>query len=88
MKDEYCLPRIDDLPDRLQEACVFSSLDLQSGYHQVRMAEDVLNTAFRTHKKLFEFRVLSFGLINAPAVFQCEMNNVLADLAFCAGVSG
>ena len=63
VKDKYPLPRIDDLLDRLQGASVFSSLDLQSGYHQVRVAdEDVPKTAFRTHKGLFEFRVLSFWL--------------------------
>ena len=44
--------------------------------------EDVPETAFRTHKGLFEFRDLSFGLTNAPAVFQREMNKVLADLPF------
>ena len=29
-----------------------------------------------------EFRVLSYGLTNAPAVFQREMNKLLADLPF------
>ena len=44
--------------------------------------EDVPNAAFRTHKGLFEVRVLTFGLTNAPAVFQRDMNKVLADLPF------
>ena len=44
--------------------------------------EDVPKTAFRTHKGLFEFRVLSFGLTDAPAVFQRERNKVFADLPF------
>ena len=89
VKDKYPLPRIDDVLDRLRGARVFSSLDLQSGYHQVPIAdEDVPKTAFRTHKGLLEYRVLRFGLTNAPAVFKHEMNKVLADLPFVLVVSG
>ena len=85
VKDKYPLPRIDHLLDKLHEARVFSSLDLQSGYHQVRIADkDVLRTAFRTHdyKGLSEFKVLSFGLTNAPALFQRELNRVFGHLPF------
>jgi hypothetical protein len=78
MKDVYPLRRIDDMVDTLKDAKVFSSIDLTQGYYQLRISpEDVPKTAFKTHLGLFEWKVLGFGLTNAPATFQRAMDNIL-----------
>ena len=80
IRNNYPLPRIDDTLDQLTGAMVFSCLDVAPAYHQVRLPEaDVPKTAFKTPSGLFEYRVLPFGLTNAPA-FQALMNHVLGPL--------
>ncbi|GKB29599.1 putative reverse transcriptase domain-containing protein [Tanacetum coccineum] len=75
IKNRYPLLRIDDLFDQLQGSSVYSKIDLQSGYHQLRIKkEDILITAFRTRYGHFEFQVMPFGLTNALAVFIDLMN--------------
>jgi hypothetical protein len=77
IKNKYHLPRIDILFDQLAGAQVFSKIDLCYGYHQIKIRdEDIPKTAFSTRNGLYEYLVMPFGLINAPAHFMYLMNSV------------
>ena len=80
-KDAHPLPRIDDTLDALSGAKWFSTIDLASGYWQVEVEpSDREKTAFATPFGLHQFRVMPFGLCNAPSTFQRLMELVLAGL--------
>ena len=77
-KDAFPLSRIDDSLNSLSGQSWFSTLDLASGYWQVRLSEDAKpKTAFATHSGLFQFAVMPFGLCNAPATFERLMSQVM-----------
>ena len=83
-KDAYSLPRIDQVWPVLAKARYFASLDLLMGYHQVEVdTKDRFKTAFVTHKGLYIYNVMPFGLYNAPATFQRLMEKTLGTLIKC-----
>src|SRR4051812_34497614 len=80
IKNKYPLPVINDLFDQLEGACVFSKIDLHSGYHQLKIREgDIPKTAFTTRYGLYEYTVMSFRLTNATAYFMNMMNKVFME---------
>jgi hypothetical protein len=73
--------------DELSRASWFSTLDLISSYHQVRLKpSEEFKTAFQTHHGQFEFLVMAFGLSGAPGTFQGAMNTTLAPLLRRCGI--
>ena len=81
IKDAYPLPRISESLEQMSGARCFSTLDLCAGYWQLELEpSDRYKTAFSTRKGLFQFKVLPFGLCNAPATFERLMETVLSGL--------
>ena len=78
-KDSYPLPKTEDTLDTLAGTKWLSTLDLQSGYWQVEIA-DKEKTAFSANGGLWQFKVMPFGLCNAPAIFERLMERVLKSL--------
>lgn len=79
--DSYPLPHMDELLSLLSGATLFSTIDLQSAYHQVMLHPDSRDlTAFITHEGLFHFCRVLYGLAAAPSAFQKMMRIILHDL--------
>jgi archaellum component FlaC len=77
VKNKYPIPLIADLFDRLGSAKIYTKVDLQKGYYQVRIAEgDEPKTTCITRYGSYEWLVMPFGLTNAPATFCTLMNKI------------
>ena len=85
-KHTFPLPRIGNLLDQHKGKSIFTTLDARQGYWQIRVQEESQEkTAFVTFDGLYEFRVMPFGLCNAPATFQRLMQRALVGMSkFCS----
>jgi hypothetical protein len=80
VKNKYPLLRFDHLFDQFCGACVFSKINLWSGYHQLKIREsDIPKTTFTTWYGLYGYTVMAFGLTNALAYFMYLMNEVFME---------
>lgn len=78
--DRYPLPRIDDLLVKLNGAKLFTKIDLSQAYNQVLLDDPENLTVINTHKGLFKYKRLVFGLSSSPGIFQRIMSNLLNDI--------
>lgn len=81
LKDYFPLPFIDQVLDTLAGKKYFSFLDGFSGYNQIQIApEDQEKTTFTYLWGTYAYRVLPFGLYNAPTTFQRVVLGIFSDL--------
>lgn len=77
--DEFPIPRQSEILSSLLGAQVLSSLDTLSSFTQLELdPNDIEKTAFRTHRGLFQFKSMPFGLRNGPSIFQRVMQGILS----------
>jgi hypothetical protein len=82
-KNSYPLPRVEDCLRSVGNAQFLSNLDLRSGYWQAEfLPEDRDKSCFVTRRGIYRFKVLSFGLVIAPALFQRHMDLVLSGVTW------
>ena len=82
--EQYPIPTLDDLLQSLQGGQKFSKLDLSHAYHQVELEPAARPyTTVNTHRGLFQYCRLPFGIASAPAIFQRTMESLVGDIPMC-----
>ncbi|XP_063540822.1 uncharacterized protein K02A2.6-like [Cydia strobilella] len=78
--DRYPLPRVEDLLARLHGGERFSKIDLSQAYAQFELDESKKYTVINTHKGLFMYNRLVYGLSSSPGIFQRHLEQLFSDL--------
>ena len=86
--DSYPLPRIDDLFASLVGGKLFSKLDLAHAYQQISLAEESKKfVVINTHKGLYRYNCLPFGISSVPAIFQRMTERILQGIPMSQSIS-
>ena len=87
-RERHITPTVDEIINNLNGASVFSKLDLRSGYHQLELSpESSYITTFTTHKELYRYKRLIFGLSSAAEIFQHTIQNLLSGIPGAKNIS-
>lgn len=79
--DEYPIPNIEEIMAKLQGNTIFSQIDLSDAYLHLKLDEQSRHlTTINTHRGLFEYNRLVFGLRSAPAIFQRTLEQLIKDI--------
>ena len=88
LRERHITPTTDDLVSLLANSRVFSTIDLNSGYHQLQLnKKSRYITTFSTHIGLFRYKRLNFGINSAAEVFQNTIHDILSDIPGVLNVS-
>ena len=87
-RERHPTPTVDEIIHDLNGATVFSKLDLNKGYHQLELDIDSRGiTTFATHRGLYRYQRLAFGISSAAEVFQYQIQTALAGIPGCRNLS-
>ncbi|CAB4030059.1 Retrovirus-related Pol poly from transposon, partial [Paramuricea clavata] len=87
-REKHLIPTLDELITDLNDATVFSTLDLTSGYHQLELEPESRHiTTFSTHVGLRRYKRLMFGINAASEIFQNSIAELLTHLPGCKNIS-
>lgn len=87
-RERHTIPTVDELINDLNGAVRFSKIDLRAGYHQLELSpESRYITTFSTHKGLYRYKRLSFGISSASEIFQEAIRTVIRDIPGARNIS-